>query len=169
LDIAPINISLEGLARIIDSLRTNARNERLSFSGKPHNDLFDEEDDDNYLIPIPASSLLKVLKVNKSSLTDDDVELIINGLKLNSTVTGFYLENNPHLTVRSAQHLSELIQSTKTLKKVWFEGKPNVNDQWAIFIASALKVSQSKTKELQLKSINKLKRVQQRNNRWIAA
>ncbi|CAF2570627.1 unnamed protein product [Rotaria sp. Silwood2] len=76
-------------------------------------------------------------------MTDDHAKPITNGLKINTTVTQFHLESNPSLTAQSAHYLSELIKSTKTLKKVWFEGKPNVNDEWIVLIASALTVDRS--------------------------
>jgi hypothetical protein len=56
LDISPINISFEGLACIIDSLKTNTLMSQLYLHGKPKNDLYDEEDGDDYLIPVPVQS-----------------------------------------------------------------------------------------------------------------
>lgn len=130
LNIAPINISLDGLEYIVDSLKTNTRITEVVFCRPSDNDLFDEENDDNYLIPIPIQSLVEVLKVNtsireliiaNSSITDDDVKTIVNGLKDNTTLTKFYLEENPNLTTKCANYLSELTKSNKTLKETRFE------------------------------------------------
>lgn len=152
LDIAPINISADGLAFIIDSLKTNVNISILHLHGKPDNDLFGEEDNDDYLIPVPAQSLMKVLQINtllgelmigNSLIDDSDMKMIIDGLQMNSTLTRFTLEDNPKLTVESAHYLSELIQSSRTLEKLVLSGKCIVNDPWAIIIAQAMKNNQS--------------------------
>jgi hypothetical protein len=138
------DISLECLSCIVGSLKTNTHITQLYLHA---------DEKDNYLIPVPTQTLVEVLKVNKSineltiqnsSITDDDVKTITNdGLKMNTTVTNFHLENNPRLTAQSAHYLSKLIELTKTLKKIWFEGKPNIDDEWVVLIASALKVNRS--------------------------
>jgi hypothetical protein len=138
------DISLECLSCIVGSLKTNTHITQLYLHA---------DEKDNYLIPVPTQTLVEVLKVNKSineltiqnsSITDDDVKTIADdGLKMNTTVTNFHLENNPRLTVQSAHYLSKLIESTEILKNIWFEGKPSIDDEWAVLIASALKVNRS--------------------------
>ena len=152
LDISPINISFQGLACIIDTLQTNTRITELHLSGKPDNDLFDETGDENYLITIPAKSLAQVLKVNKtihnltianSHLSDDDMRTIVNGLKLNITLTELHLKANPELTVQSVFYLQKLVESTRTIREIRLDEIPNVDDNWIVSIGYALKINES--------------------------
>ncbi len=96
---------------------------------------------------MPIQTLAEVLKVNKSinELKIENSSITDDGLKMNTTVINFHLENNPHLTIQSAHYLSEFIKSTKTLKKISFQGKSNIDDEWTVLIAFALQVNRSIT------------------------
>ena len=152
LNISSINISSEGLAYIIGSLKTKTRISQLYFHGNPDNDLYNEHDDDDYLVPVPAESLVEVLRANKSVrelsiidsiTTDHDVKTITDGLKMIGPLNDFSLRNNLSLTIESAYYLSELIKLTKTMKKLSLGGKAILDDEWAVLIASAMKVNRS--------------------------
>ncbi|CAF0864836.1 unnamed protein product [Didymodactylos carnosus] len=147
-------ISMESLERIVDSLKTNMRVEGIGF-GKEH--YGDEED--NRLIPVCGRNLADALKVNKrieyllftnTGLTDDDFQLITDELKKNETdLKGLYMEKNPLLTSRSARNLRQLVEVTRKLEEIYLSGS-NLNDDWAIEIALAMKVNTT-VKELSIR------------------
>jgi hypothetical protein len=137
------NISMECLEYMIDSIKTNSRIRGLYFFGA---------EDGNYLVPVCTRKLVNTLSVNKTidrlgitrtTVTNNDVKIITDLLKRNTTITEFYLRNNPYLNVQSASYLSELIKTTTTITALAFRGKPNVDDDCAMLISSALKVNSS--------------------------
>ena len=113
-----------GIKQISDALFTNTTLELLALI----NVTITDEDTSNLSTMLSINKTLETLELSNCDITDNGVRYICEGLTKNQTLTVLSISNNHQITSASTSTIAELINTTKSLTKLYLHGTSLSND-----------------------------------------
>ena len=105
-----------GIKEVSHSLFNNKTLEKLLL----HNVTGITDEDMAHFSSMLSSNTLKELWLNNCSITDNGVQSIFEGIAKNQTLTTLHIGRNHQITSFSTSTLADLIQTTKSLTRLYF-------------------------------------------------
>ena len=114
-----------GIKQVSDSLFNNKTLEQLVLSNVT--DITDE-DITHLSTMLSSNTTLKELELSNCNITDNGVRYICEGLTKNQTLTMLNIGDNPQITSVSTSTIADLIQRTKSLRRLDLDNHSLNND-----------------------------------------